>query len=120
MENQRAPFRVLSIDGGGIRGLYTAVLLHGLAQRVARMKGQPEDRLDIGSAFHLIEARARGRFSQQPWRLAFRWKRSLRSTETKLHLSSRIQYPSLAGPCIVGCGDAAQKLLTRRKRCAPP
>jgi patatin-like phospholipase/acyl hydrolase len=60
MGNQRAPFRVLSLDGGGIRGLYTVVLLHGIAQRVARMNGQPEDRLDIGNAFHLIVGTSTG------------------------------------------------------------
>jgi len=54
------PFRVLSIDGGGIRGLYTAVLLHGLAQRNARMNDQPTDRLDLGHAFDMVVGTSTG------------------------------------------------------------
>lgn len=53
-------YRVLSLDGGGIRGLYTAALLHGIAQRVARMNGQPEEQLDVGSAFDLIVGTSTG------------------------------------------------------------
>lgn len=60
MEQKQAPFRVLSIDGGGIRGLYSAVLLLGIAQRVARMSGQGEERLDVGRAFHLITGTSTG------------------------------------------------------------
>ena len=55
-----SPFRVLSIDGGGVRGLYSAVLLHGIAQRVARMNGQKEERLDVGAAFNLIVGTSTG------------------------------------------------------------
>jgi patatin-like phospholipase/acyl hydrolase len=54
------PFRVLSIDGGGIRGLYTAVLLHGLAQRVTKMHGNPVDNLDVGRPFDLIVGTSTG------------------------------------------------------------
>lgn len=57
---QPPPFRVLSIDGGGIRGLYSAVLLHGLAQRIARTNNRPEGNLDIGSAFQLIVGTSTG------------------------------------------------------------
>lgn len=55
------PYRVLSIDGGGVRGLYTACLLHGLAQRVARTTGQTtEKNLDIGNAFDMIVGTSTG------------------------------------------------------------
>lgn len=55
------PYRVLSIDGGGVRGLYSACLLHGLAQRVARSEEQKiEDNLDIGNAFDMIVGTSTG------------------------------------------------------------
>lgn len=49
-----APYRVLSIDGGGVRGLYSALVLHGIAQRIARGQQRPDSRLDIGAQFNLI------------------------------------------------------------------
>ncbi|MDP2644040.1 MAG: CBASS cGAMP-activated phospholipase [Desulfobacterales bacterium] len=46
------PFRVLCIDGGGMRGLYSAVLLSTLAHRFdARFATNPPD---LGKAFDLI------------------------------------------------------------------
>jgi len=54
------PYRVLSLDGGGIRGLYTAVLLHGLAQRIAKINGNPVDFLDVGHPFDLISGTSTG------------------------------------------------------------
>lgn len=49
------PFRVLSIDGGGIRGLYTASLLQQLGLRLSRFhNNEVETRLDIGRQFDLI------------------------------------------------------------------
>lgn len=54
------PYRVLSLDGGGIRGLYSAAVLHGIAQRVARMHGGPEERLDVGRAFDLVVGTSTG------------------------------------------------------------
>jgi hypothetical protein len=45
------PFRVLTLDGGGIRGIYTASLLHGLA---AHFLPDEEDGWDIGRHFNLI------------------------------------------------------------------
>ena len=54
------PFRVLSIDGGGVRGLYTAVLLEGLAKRIAAINQKPDDRLDVGRAFNLIVGTSTG------------------------------------------------------------
>lgn len=55
------PYRVLSIDGGGVRGLYSACLLHGLAQRVARTTGQPaEANLDVGKAFDMVVGTSTG------------------------------------------------------------
>lgn len=55
------PYRVLSIDGGGIRGLYTATVLQQMAVRVARMSGQNhEERLDLGLKFDLIVGTSTG------------------------------------------------------------
>lgn len=55
------PFRVLSLDGGGIRGLYTASLLQQLALRIARYHGDAhEHNLDIGKQFDLIVGTSTG------------------------------------------------------------
>lgn len=54
------PYRVLSIDGGGIRGLYSACLLQGIAQRVARTSKNPESNLDVGKAFDMIVGTSTG------------------------------------------------------------
>jgi len=44
-QTELQPYRVLALDGGGIRGLYTAVLLAGIAERYARRAKKPEKRL---------------------------------------------------------------------------
>lgn len=55
------PFRVLSLDGGGIRGLYSAALLQQLAVRIARhTPGAPEEQLDLGAKFDLIVGTSTG------------------------------------------------------------
>lgn len=55
------PFRVLALDGGGIRGLYTAALLQQMAVRVARLNRSPqEERLDLGKRFDLIAGTSTG------------------------------------------------------------
>ncbi len=55
------PFRVLSLDGGGIRGLYTASLLEQLGLRLARFHcNSTEQRLDIGGQFDLIVGTSTG------------------------------------------------------------
>lgn len=51
-------FRVLSIDGGGIRGLYAATYLSSLARQYATTRG--EDELDIGKGFDLITGTSTG------------------------------------------------------------
>jgi predicted acylesterase/phospholipase RssA len=48
------PLRVLSLDGGGMRGLYTATLLNSLA---SCLRGKP---VDIGSAFDVIVGTSTG------------------------------------------------------------
>ena len=45
------PFRVLTLDGGGIRGIYTASLLHGIA---AHFLAKDEEGWDVGRYFNLI------------------------------------------------------------------
>jgi uncharacterized protein len=55
---QVAPFRVLSLDGGGMRGTYTATYLDQVASAFARRRG--EEALDIGAAFDLIVGTSTG------------------------------------------------------------
>jgi len=57
MEAER-PFRVLSLDGGGMRGTYTATYLSRVAHAFARQRGR--ERLDIGGAFDLIVGTSTG------------------------------------------------------------
>lgn len=55
------PFRVLSLDGGGIRGLYTASLLQQLTLRFAKYHGINTDKsLDLGGQFDLIVGTSTG------------------------------------------------------------
>jgi uncharacterized protein len=49
MRKENKPFRVLTLDGGGMRGLYTASVLNALGQRFS-----PKQELDIGKGFNLI------------------------------------------------------------------
>ncbi|MFN7672454.1 MAG: CBASS cGAMP-activated phospholipase [Planctomycetota bacterium] len=46
------PFRVLSLDGGGMRGAYTATYLAAVASGFSKRRGVGE--LDVGAAFDLI------------------------------------------------------------------
>jgi patatin-like phospholipase len=52
------PFRVLSLDGGGMRGVYTATYLCELAESFARKRRTR--RLDIGRGFDLIVGTSTG------------------------------------------------------------
>lgn len=55
------PFRVLSLDGGGVRGLYTASLLHQLCVRFSQMNKSPsQSRLDLGARFDLVAGTSTG------------------------------------------------------------
>lgn len=52
------PFRVLSLDGGGVRGVYTAAFLNRLVDAFARQREcQP---LDLGKGFDLITGTSTG------------------------------------------------------------
>jgi hypothetical protein len=53
-----SPFTVLALNGGGIRGLYTAVLLRDLCALLAKETGK--DGTDIGRNFHLITGTSTG------------------------------------------------------------
>lgn len=57
-ENNERPFRVLSLDGGGMRGLYTVALLDKLGLLFARKRNKEE--LDIGAGFDLITGTSTG------------------------------------------------------------
>jgi len=59
-ENSAKPFRVLCIDGGGMRGIYTAAFLNDLQNRYAQKRGLGEHGLDIGKAFDLIVGTSTG------------------------------------------------------------
>ena len=52
------PFRVLSLDGGGMRGIYTAAFLDRVCDQQARRTGG--ELLDIGLGFDLIVGTSTG------------------------------------------------------------
>ncbi len=52
------PFRVLALDGGGMRGLYTVTVLDTLATRFGRELGHGD--LDVGLGFDLIAGTSTG------------------------------------------------------------
>ncbi|WP_127718247.1 CBASS cGAMP-activated phospholipase [Halobacteriovorax sp. HLS] len=52
---QHKPFRALSLDGGGMRGLYTAAVLNSLSERFGNGSA-----LDIGKGFDLISGTSTG------------------------------------------------------------
>ncbi|MEY9461975.1 hypothetical protein ABH973_002388 [Bradyrhizobium ottawaense] len=52
------PYRVLSLDGGGMRGVYTAAFLDRLVTQFARTRG--DESLDLGKGFDLITGTSTG------------------------------------------------------------
>lgn len=56
--DRRRPLRVLSIDGGGMRGLYSAEYLASLVQRYAKARGL--ESIDVGRGFDLITGTSTG------------------------------------------------------------
>lgn len=52
------PYRVLCLDGGGMRGIYTAEFLSRLTGYYARIRG--EEALDLGKGFDLIAGTSTG------------------------------------------------------------
>lgn len=56
--SQPKPYRVLCIDGGGMRGIYTAALLDKLTRYYATLRS--EEALDIGKGFDLIAGTSTG------------------------------------------------------------
>lgn len=52
------PYRVLSLDGGGMRGIYTAAFLDRLVVQFARTRGV--ESLDLGKGFDLITGTSTG------------------------------------------------------------
>lgn len=57
-KNQK-PYLVLSLDGGGMRGLYTATLLQRLAGRFVE-QSRKDGELDVGKGFDLIVGTSTG------------------------------------------------------------
>lgn len=66
--HQEKPYRVLTIDGGGMRGLYSATVLDTLSRRFACQTDS--EQLDIGKGFDLIVGTSTGGSSLAPWRQA--------------------------------------------------
>lgn len=108
------PFRVLSLDGGGMRGIYTAAFLDRLLDQYRRIRG--EGHLDLGGGFDLITgtstgaiiacAAAIGRPMADVVQLYWDWGPKIfpeRITENKLDLLIR----ALRGGSIVRAGDRA-------------
>ena len=58
MKQKSKPFRVLSLDGGGMRGTYTTTYLDRVASAFATRRGV--NALDIGAAFDLIVGTSTG------------------------------------------------------------
>lgn len=58
MAREKRPLRVLSINGGGMRGLYTSTYLSELAKQFA--KRRKVERLDMGKGFDLIVGTSTG------------------------------------------------------------
>ena len=54
----RAPYRVLSLDGGGMRGVYSAAYLRSVAEAFARRREVAA--LDVGAGFDLIVGNSTG------------------------------------------------------------
>lgn len=54
----KRPFRVLSLDGGGMRGIYTAAFLARLTDQFARIRRTAA--LDLGAGFDLITGTSTG------------------------------------------------------------
>lgn len=60
VNGDRKPFRVLSLDGGGVRGLYSASLLHQLCLRLGPGAVGPQTSRDLGTQFDLIVGTSTG------------------------------------------------------------
>ncbi|WP_417410684.1 patatin-like phospholipase family protein [Hoeflea sp.] len=57
-ETMEKPYRVLCLDGGGMRGIYTAAFLDRLLNQYSRIRG--EEQLDLGGGFDLIAGTSTG------------------------------------------------------------
>jgi uncharacterized protein len=59
VQGDQRPFRVLALDGGGMRGLYSAVVLDRLSRRFRKQPDREEPR-DVGRGFDLIVGTSTG------------------------------------------------------------
>lgn len=61
MVSSSNPFTILTLDGGGMRGFYTASVLRALADRFRQERGAASDQvLDVGSGFDLVVGTSTG------------------------------------------------------------
>lgn len=92
---ERTPFRVLSLDGGGMRGTYMAIYLDRVASAFARQRNLGA--VDIGMAFNLIVGASTGGIIACALAQVFLFRPSSSYTRSRDGRSCRGHFPSAWG-----------------------